>query len=544
MCQGRIVVLLSLYTLQALASNDVVSLYGKFETCLHLSEVYDNPFNYSEVAVFGDIGGPDGAVTVDGFYYQNYSRTYTDGEKLTPLGTPQWCLRYSPKHVGNFTVTLAVTNASGTTVIATTSFEAVDQAINPKGFIGKSPNGIHFQFQNGSTYFPVGENVCWVDPQNGTYDYDVYFERLSDVGVNYARLWLTDSSWDDLAVQIGMANFSLPNSWRLDYVVELAEVKGIHLLMCTESFNCFCTNTKNPCFWGQDFCYYNKAVGGILDLPEEFFTNPDAMNDYKNKLRYVIARYSYSTAVFAWEFFNEVDLTDNYETTVQANWTNEMAAYVRLLDVNQHLISTSYSNSYGDSVVQGLDALSFTMTHNYGSLDIAADTAQYPYKKLLLYKKPSYVAEFGITNEDDDPLGVSLHNGLWAPLFSLGAGSCMTWWWDTWVDHYQLYPIFKPFASFVSSLDLANFNWQQSNTSSSDASVRTWGMTDITGRRGLGWLQDDCYTWLNQHVGVECSYRTGMMVTFSGCWNTNAYSATWYSPEGGEVIDVSLQRPQ
>lgn len=90
------------------------------------------------------------------------------------------------------------------------------------------------------------------------------------------------------------------------------------------------------------------------------------MNDYKNKLRYVIARYSYSTAVFAWEFFNEVclllcngaihhllfvrymcifvsicyclymaicacmlpciqvDLTDNYETTVQANWTNGM----------------------------------------------------------------------------------------------------------------------------------------------------------------------------------------------------------------------------
>lgn len=103
-----------------------------------------------------------------------------------------------------------------------------------------------------------------------------------------------------------------------------------------------------------------------------------------------------------------------------------MAAYIRSLDVNQHLISTSYSNPNGDPVVQGLDALSFTMTHNYGSFDIAAGTAQYvkyvcmcgsiftllyhflllpslflwtshlqPYKKLQLYKKPSYVAEFG-----------------------------------------------------------------------------------------------------------------------------------------------------
>ena len=47
----------------------------------------------------------------------------------------------------------------------------------------------------------------------GTYDFDMYFDKLSDVGVNYARLWLTDNLWDDLAVQIGMANFSLPNTW-------------------------------------------------------------------------------------------------------------------------------------------------------------------------------------------------------------------------------------------------------------------------------------------------------------------------------------------
>ena len=53
-------------------------------------------------------------------------------------------------------------------------------------------------------------------------------------------------------------------------------------------------------------------------------------------------------------------------------------------------------------------------------------------------------------------------------------------------------------------------------------------MTDITGRRGVGWLQDDCYTWFNQHVGVECSYRTGMMVTFSGCWNTNGACCVSY----------------
>ena len=51
MFRGRCIALLSLYTLQVLASNDVISLYGKFEMCLHLDGDYKNPFNYSEVLI-------------------------------------------------------------------------------------------------------------------------------------------------------------------------------------------------------------------------------------------------------------------------------------------------------------------------------------------------------------------------------------------------------------------------------------------------------------------------------------------------------------
>ena len=70
----------------------------------------------------------------------------------------------------------------------------------------------------------------------------------------------------------------------------------------------------------------------------------------------------------------------------------------------------------------------------------------------MQYKKPSYVAEFGIVDEvrklfrklkvfmysnyfktitiiistqTEDKAGVSLHNGVWAPLFSMAAGTCM-----------------------------------------------------------------------------------------------------------------------
>ena len=73
----------------------------------------------------------------------------------------------------------------------------------------------------------------------GTLEYDYLFNKLSKNGVNYARLWLTDAEFNDLAVEITNFNISLPNTWRLDYIVQLAEKLDIRLLMCTESFNCF-----------------------------------------------------------------------------------------------------------------------------------------------------------------------------------------------------------------------------------------------------------------------------------------------------------------
>ena len=36
-----------------------------------------------------------------------------------------------------------------------------------------------------------------------------------------------------------------------------------------------------------------------------------------------------------------------------------------------------------------------------------------------------YLREIFISIQDSDKEGVSLHNGVWAPLFLMGAGTCM-----------------------------------------------------------------------------------------------------------------------
>jgi hypothetical protein len=501
-----------------------VQLFTKFEVCVEWSKQYNNPFNYSEVAVQAEITAPDKTVIVDGFYYQNFTRSLVNGqEKIQTVGSPLWCIRFSPTVMGLHSISVTVTDSMGKYLLENTSFQAVSKSSNAQGFVRIGKNNVHFQFDSGKTYFPIGENVCWVSYSQGTYAYDDYMTSLSGHGANYIRLWLTDVQWDGLAVEIAVGKYNLGDLWRLDYVVSLAEKLDICLLMCTESFNLLTTKTSAN-LWYQS--YYNKKNGGILDYPQEFFTNEQAKMDYKNRLRYLIARYGYSTSVFAWEYFNEVDITDNYNSTAQVLWTEEMTDWVHSYDINRHLISTSFSNSDGDSNVQGLTSLDFTMTHNYNEPDIATTTAMFPAKKLSQYHKPSYVAEFGVPDQGAvDKEGFSLHNGLWAAAVQLAAGTCMTWWWDSWVAPNNLYGTFDGISQFVKKMgSIGDYQWHLlTNSTVSIQTVRVFGMYGYEGTSNMGlvalWIQDSCSTWSQQHAGAKCTLKSNVAtsITLPGC---------------------------
>lgn len=61
-----------------------------------------------------------------------------------------------------------------------------------------------------------------------------------------------------------------------------------------------------------------------------------------NACNVIPGSYAHSSSVFAWEFFNEVDITDDYTSAVQAAWVAEMADYVHEIDPYRHLVSTSF----------------------------------------------------------------------------------------------------------------------------------------------------------------------------------------------------------
>lgn len=113
-------------------------------------------------------------------------------------------------------------------------------------------------------------------------------------------------------------------------------------------------------------------------------------------------RWGGSSAVFAWELFNEVDLAGYDLPFGFYDWHEEMAGYLRKVDGGRHLITESFGLVAGNKFVDGSDSFDFTSTHNYArtsrgpqSPNVAKSNAGWSKDKTNWYKKPSIVGEFG-----------------------------------------------------------------------------------------------------------------------------------------------------
>ena len=373
--------------------------------------------------------------------------------------------RYAPMQLGVHSIVLTVN--SHISPCNRCTFTAVAPSSKNAGFVRVGANRQHFvTTDNNHTYFGIGENLAWTaDRQAFGNQWEAYLTNLSQAGANYVRVWLTDG-WDDLFVETQLGNYSLTNTANIDRLLHLAETRGIKILMCTESFNFFCSKPRpTPCTWNK--CVYNKANGGFLSGAADFFTNERAKTLYKQRLQYLVSRYGHSTAVFAWEFFNEVDIVDGYAPELIAAWTQEMAEFVRSIDIYDHPISTSFCCSDPKQVWQ-LPSMDFVMVHTYSrhnKTDMADNSQFFTVATSERFHKPTYVAETGeLVPEKNyhfpaDPTGIGLHNALWASMTSMAAMTSMVWWWDSWVAPQNLYHHFTPVRKFADSIPWVKHKW-------------------------------------------------------------------------------------
>jgi hypothetical protein len=455
-----------------------VGRYEKFELSFLVSQDYDNPFDTDIVDVTVDLEQPDGSIfTVPAFYYIEYDYA---GDRYINGRNPCWKVRFAPSQLGEHKVAQVKVIDSNGTIINNPGIRFTCIESDEKSFIRRDLRDPHYlSHAAGGTYLPIGHNVCWLP--DGPGDWEHYFSRMGTVGENWSRIWMTHfyegqllewSSSHHSGCFEGVGRLSTEMAWKLDRMIEAAEDNGIAVQLVLQHHGQFSTTTDSN--WNSNpYNIANAADGGFLDKPEEFFTDSEAIRLTKNKYRYIVARWGYSSAVLAWELWNEVQYTDGWRNNRQSvvTWHEQMADYIASIDPFDHPITTS-SDSSGFDALWYLANIDVIQVHHYGAETISFLNSAVT--RLADYGKPVIMGEFGVgrtgnvdvperdCDELDEPYQTQmlevlpLHNGMWSA-FHLKSGAHL-WWWDCYIEPLDLYGEFSALANYAAGEDPAAYN--------------------------------------------------------------------------------------
>ncbi len=429
--------------LSAGAMEEIPSIpaYGLFQTAFAVDLNFSNAYDSSAIQVDAEIHSNDGDTFIVPCFYD---------------GKQDWILRFTPSKPGTYTYRVTAKTPSTAIEAATGSFHVVENSA--RGFVRVSKEVPRFfVFENGESYFPLGENLGWVSGNGSRLAVWIsYLDECQEAGINWIRIWMcpwgmTELVWkDDGKNYHGLEQYSSTNAEMIDGIFQAAEERGIYIQWVINHHGQYSINT-NP-VWNDN--PYNAKNGGFLEAPEDFFTSEEAKRHYRDRLRYLVARWGYSAHLLAWEFWNEVDLTANFNFPNVRAWHEEMAAYLDSLDPYKHLRTTSASSR--ESLTHQIGGLDYLQTHAYVNAIIDRVMASSAQAEVNYPEKPHFFGEMSYNYRGpnrDDREGVILHNQLWASAHSPDSGTAMTWWWDNWVRPYNLYGHFKRLADYLEGID-------------------------------------------------------------------------------------------
>lgn len=423
-----------------------VGRYEKLEITFGLSTVYNNPFDPDQVDARVRFTSPTGKIqTVVAFWI---------GSVYPTQPTPEWKARFAPSEQGAYSYTILVTDAQGQVSAGPYGFAA--GASTRKGFVRSDPlhpNGM--RHETGEAYHPIGHNVAWPEG-GGVNDYIRWFDKFRANGCNTGRIWMTPYvgqglEWydDGRGEYHGVGRYSMSNAARIDQIVAAAEARGIHLMMCTFSFNELSLSDFSN--WGAN--PYRDIFGGPINTPTQFFTNAQCRASIKKLLRYVVARWGYSTSVLCWQLFNEFDAITRNDFETPGAWHSEMAAHIKSLDPFGHPVTSSMTNQNAGGLRSPTfwqrPELDWIVEHRYHE-DVPAAHLRLSDAGVLL-RKPTLLGEAGTSPSNfGDPSGNHMRRIAWAS--SLRLSGSLYWWWQS-IDAVNSYANYKPLAAFIDGED-------------------------------------------------------------------------------------------
>lgn len=436
-----------------------IKQYELFESEVSVNASYRNPYNYKEIDLTAKITAPDGTIAAVPAFYSGQGST--------------WKIRYTPTRRGKFSYQFTLKQQSKITQLKSGRFEVI--AGTKDGFLRKRPSNPYYPaFDSGKPFFGIGHNIGWA-PNNSISAYETYFTLFMENGCNLTRIWL-NAPWAFRLEWETLGSYNSTDSEKLDELLKLAEKNHIYIILVLDTYSSL-MNEPGP--WNEqswELNPYNKLNGGPCEKPWDFFTNEEAKAHYRNRLKYIIARWGYSPNIMAFEFWNELD--------APLEWVKEMASYIRSINPHGQMITTSmgypWGNNFNESSIWELSGIDFIEHHIYCNLagNVIENLLSVNRELSSIYKKPVLIGEFGIDSGKSDAsvdpsgMGIELHNSLWAATMSRSFACAMNWWWQEYIKGKGLYSHYKALSDFVKGVKWDSKEVSILNTSEVTSSAR------------------------------------------------------------------------
>lgn len=402
--------------------------FQKAEWNINITGTFKNPYDQEEVKLDMKLIAPSGKLLLLPCYFER-----------AEYGQSLWKARFTPQEHGVYQYLFQLSEHNQP-VDSSITARFQSKKTKGKGILHKKNDWI-FQYDNGKPFRGIGENIAWESRdsddseffktlhEDPKYNYEYMLRSLAGNGGNYFRTWIC--SWNlPLDWKSGFNNrryvssdqyFNPSAIQRLDRLVYLSDSLNLHMML-----------TLGPGSYNEKNGRYETSAAG-------FFVDPKAKIQYKNRLRFIVARWGYSPAIGAWEFFNEIDNIkfrdkDNpISTAAIVAWHDEMSTYLKKIDPYEHIVTTSISHRD----LEGLNSIAdidLNQKHIYkDTRAISATVLNYSQK----FRKPYVIGEYGYEwdwsknfNDFADKMDDDFKRGLWYGLFSPTPILPMSWWWE------------------------------------------------------------------------------------------------------------------
>jgi hypothetical protein len=503
---------------------EYISQYEKAEFRISVGDTFSQPYDSRIVALNMILVSPSGRSLFLPAYYEDQTEA-----------TSVWKARFTPQETGTYSYHFELIRGEKKHDISVTgNFTAAPS--EEDGFL--HTDGLWtLKFDSGKPFRGIGENVgwearTWEDPK---WTYDYLLASLSENGANFFRVWMCPwnfpVAWPEVS---GTDRYTFSEAYynpggirRLDEVVQMIDSLHLYMMLALNHHGGIIEKG------GWEHNRYNAANGGPAATPEEFFTSAEARAMFRNQLRYIVARWGYSSHIGAWEFFNEVDNAiyfgqDSIIIPHKAvtDWHREMAAYLKSIDPYGHIVTTSVSHREIEGLY-ALEELDLNQMHVYKrTKQIPGEILMYTEK----YKKPFSWGEFGYEwdwnkdfSEFADEMDHDYRIGLWYGLFSPTPILPMTWWWE-FFDERNMTPYFQSVAEINDRmLEAGNGSYQQMEARAGNAEAYSVKCGET------------CFVYLLNDSGQPFSGN----VELSGCGSeTTDFFLTAFDPETREYHDA------